>query len=694
MTSDPARPDPFAALNDEQRAAVEHGLDQPTRQGDALLVIAGAGTGKTMTLASRVARLVLAGADPQRLLLLTFSRRAAKEMENRAGRLLHQALRFTSQQRPPTLPWTGTFHSIGARLLREYAPHLGLSDAFTVLDRGDAEDLLGLVRQQLGLGEVKGKARFPQKGTCLAIYSRAINSQGELGALLLEHYPWCTQHEDTLKRLFGAYVAEKQKQGVLDFDDLLVWWSQLMAEPALRAHVAARFDHVLVDEYQDTNRLQEAILLALKPDGRGLTVVGDDAQSIYSFRAAEVRNILDFPRRFTTRVVTLERNYRSTPPILAVSNAVIALAEERHRKDLWTEQLSSERPQLVTVEDELAQARWVADRVLEHREQGLKLKAQAVLFRAAHHSAGLELELARRNIPFVKFGGLQFLEAAHVKDVLAVLRWAENPRSRIAGFRAAQLVPGIGAATATRLLDAMEESADPAAALQRFEPPPAAELDWQALAALYGTLRTSSSAWPEDIALVNAWYQPHLERLHDDARVRQADLVQLARLAQAAPSRQQFLTDMTLDPPSATSDEAGAPLLDEDCLILSTIHSAKGMEWQSVHVLNTVDGCIPSDMSTGSQAQIEEERRLFYVALTRAKRHLHLLVPQRFYVSGQSGVGDKHVYGTVSRFLPPAVAALCEVCGPPRREAVDDAPPSTMPSTTLDVAARLRDRWA
>jgi DNA helicase-2/ATP-dependent DNA helicase PcrA len=694
MTSDSTRPDPFATLNAQQRDAVEHGLDASNLQGDALLVIAGAGTGKTLTLASRVARLVLAGADPQRILLLTFSRRAALEMERRAGRLLHQALTFTSQQRPPALPWSGTFHSIGARLLREYAPHVGLSESFTILDRGDAEDLLGVVRQQLGFGQVQGRSRFPQKGTCLAIYSRAVNSQGALRDLLLDHYPWCAQHEDDLKRLFAAYVAEKQRQGVLDFDDLLLWWSHLMAEPVLCAHVAARFDHVLVDEYQDTNNLQEAILLGLKADGRGLTVVGDDAQSIYGFRAAEVRNILDFPGRFAAaRVVTLERNYRSTQPILDVSNAAIALAPERHRKTLWTEQRASERPQLVAVEDELAQARWVADKVLEHREAGLKLKTQAVLFRAAHHSAALELELARRNIPFVKFGGLQFLEAAHVKDVLAVLRWVENPRSRIAGFRVAQLVPGIGAATATRLLDAMDADADPAAQLQSFEPPSAARLEWQALAALYGQLRTSAAAWPEDVALVNAWYQPHLERLHDDARIRQADLTQLARIAHASPSRQQFLTELTLDPPSATSDEAGAPLLDEDYLILSTIHSAKGMEWQSVHVLNAVDGCIPSDMSTGSQAQIEEERRLLYVALTRARRHLQVLVPQRFYVSGQSGTGDRHVYGTLSRFLPQAVTTLFEQCVP------DKADPATtgasrMPTATFDVAARLRGQWA
>jgi DNA helicase-2/ATP-dependent DNA helicase PcrA len=327
----------------------------------------------------------------------------------------------------------------------------------------------------LGFGDTKGRNRFPQKGTCLGIYSRAVNSRMALQDLLLDSYPWCAEHADDLKRLFAAYVAEKQRQAALDFDDLLLYWAQMMGDPMLARHLGARFDHVLVDEYQDTNRLQEAILLGLKPDGRGLTVVGDDAQSIYGFRAAEIENILGFPARFDppARVVALERNYRSTQPILDASNAVIALAERRHAKTLWTDRASSERPQLVTVEDESAQARWVADRVLEHREAGLTLKAQAVLFRTAHHSAALELELARRNIPFVKFGGLQFLEAAHVKDVLSVLRWAENPRSRLAGFRVAQLVPGIGAASAKRLLDAMDAAPDPAGELQRFVAPPA-----------------------------------------------------------------------------------------------------------------------------------------------------------------------------------------------------------------------------
>jgi len=566
--------DAFATLNDDQRAAVEHGLESPAC--GPLLVIAGAGSGKTLTLASRVARLVLAGADPQRLLLLTFSRRAAQEMARRAGRVLHQAMGLRATQRAPQLPWSGTFHGVGARLLREYAPRIGLAENFSIHDRSDCEDLMALVRQSLGLD--RSKNRFPLKGTCLAIYSRVLNSQAPLRDVLLQHYPWCGQWEAELKQLFRAYVAEKQSQQVLDYDDLLLHWAQAMADAQLAAHIGARFDHVLVDEYQDTNRLQAAILLGMKPGGAGLTVVGDDAQSIYSFRAAEVRNILDFPSRFEppARVVTLARNYRSTQPILDASNAVIALATERYSKTLWTDRTAAERPKLVAVEDDMAQARWVADEVLRQREQGLTLKSQAVLFRSSHHSTGLELELTRRNIPFVKFGGLQFLEAAHVKDVLAVLRFGHNPRNRTAGFRVVQLVPGIGPASARKLLDAMQASADPAAALRDFQPPSSARASWPAFAVLFEALHEAQAAWPADIDHALRWLGPLLPLRYDDHALRAGDLAQLARIAGGYTSRERFLTKLTLDPPDATSDEAGVPLKDEDYLILSTIHSAKG----------------------------------------------------------------------------------------------------------------------
>jgi DNA helicase-2/ATP-dependent DNA helicase PcrA len=653
-------PDPLESLNAQQREAATHGTGEGAADTRPLLVIAGAGSGKTNTLAHRVANLIRHGADPQRMMLLTFSRRAAQEMERRVGAVLQQALGLPGTQALPSLPWSGTFHSLGARLLREYAPRIGLEDSFTIHDRGDSEDLMGLVRHEIGLSDTK--KRFPQKGTCLGIYSRVLNTREPLALVLQSVYPWCSQWEAELKRLFGAYVEAKQQQDVLDYDDLLAFWADLMSEPGLAAELGARFDHLLVDEYQDTNRLQADIILGLKPGGQGVTVVGDDAQSIYSFRGATVRNILDFPRQFgqPARIVTLERNYRSTQPILEASNAVIAAARERHAKNLYSDKPASQRPQLVLVPDEAQQARWVADEVLRQREAGAALKSQAVLFRASHHSAGLELELARRNIPFVKFGGLKFLEASHIKDVLAVLRFAQNPRGRMAGFRVAQLVPGIGAATATRLLDAMGEASDPHQALQAFEPPAAARQEWAQLAALLAQLNDAQLAWPADMELAKGWYLPQLERLHDDAHVRKLDIEQLARLAAGYGSRERFLTELTLDPPDATSDQSGPPLRDEDYLVLSTIHSAKGQEWKAVHVLNVVDGCIPSDLATGTTEELEEERRLLYVAMTRARERLHLLVPQRFYVTQQAGGGDRHVYAGRTRFISDAMAASFE----------------------------------
>ncbi|HSC62691.1 MAG TPA: ATP-dependent helicase [Caldimonas sp.] len=682
----------LAGLNEAQRRAAEFGIDAASTTAiGPLLVVAGAGSGKTLTLAARVARLVLAGADPARLLLLTFSRRAAHEMERRVGHVLHEALGLASLQQAPRLAWCGTFHSIGARLLRGVAPRIGLDEAFTVDDRADSEDLVHVLRQRLGLAS--DARRFPQKGTCLAIYSRAVNARKSLADVLAESFPWCRDHEEALRRLFAAYADEKQAQRVLDFDDLLLWWAEAMADPVVGAQIASRFDHVLVDEYQDTNRLQAQIVSRLRPDGSNLTVVGDDAQAIYSFRAAEVRNILDFAASFTppATVLTLEQNYRSTAPVLAASNAVIALAGERHAKELWSDSSAAERPALVWVEDESAEAAWVAERVLALRESGLALKSQAVLFRSAQHSTALELELTRRDIPFVKYGGLRFLDAAHVKDVLAVLRFAANPRGQRAGLRALQLVPGIGAANAGRLIAALATADDPAAALLAFMATPAVAPAWSAFASLFAALRAPGSPWPAELAAVERWYLPLLDRLHgDDAGTRANDVAHLVRLAGGYPSRDRFLTELALDPPAATSDESGPGGDDEDYLILSTIHSAKGQEWSAVSVLRVVDGCIPSDMATGHTAEIEEERRLLYVAMTRSRHHLHLLVPQRFYVTQQAGRGDRHVYGAISRFVPPALHGLFDHVRPgaPGGDDVRAA------AAAIDVAARVRSRWS
>ena len=678
------------ALNPEQRRAVEHGVTgRGANIAGPLLVIAGAGSGKTNTLAHRVAHLLVNGADPRRILLLTFSRRAAAEMERRVERIAAPQNGAGGHERSP-IAWSGTFHAIGARLLRMYAHAIGLDPTFSIHDREDSADLMNLVRHELGLSD---KAeRFPLRATCLAIYSRAVNAAEPLGDVLGKQFPWCADWEEDLQRLFAAYVEAKQAQRVLDYDDLLLYWRELMGVDELAADVSGLFDHVLVDEYQDTNALQSSILLRLKPDGAGLTVVGDDAQAIYGFRAATVRNILDFPAQFAPPacVVTLEQNYRSTQPILAASNAVIGLARERFTKNLRSSRGGGARPALVTVLDDIGQVDFVTRSILENREAGTPLKEQAVLFRTAHHSAMLEIELARRNIPFVKFGGLRFVEAAHVKDMLAVLRWAENPADRVTGFRVLQLLDGIGPATAGKVLDRMA-GRSPVDALATFAAPAKAAVAWRDLVVLMQRLHADAAEWPAEFDLVRQWYQPHLEQRHDDAVVRAGDLDQLRRIAQGYRSRSHFLTDLTLDPPAATSDEAGPPLLDEDYLILSTIHSAKGQEWKAVFVLNVVDGCIPSDMATGSTEEIEEERRLLYVAMTRAKDQLALVIPQRFYVHQQARRGDKHLYASRTRFIPGGMADLFEVRS--WLPSAHGAGRTGRVSGTVDIGARMRQMW-
>jgi DNA helicase-2/ATP-dependent DNA helicase PcrA len=650
----------FARLNERQRQAARYG-------GGPLLIIAGAGTGKTNTLAHRVAHLVLEGVAPQRILLLTFTRRAALEMTRRAQRIVGEVAKDVK------LPWSGTFHSIANRFIRKYSRRIGLDESFSVLDRGDAADLMDVVRHELGLS--KSEKRFPRKDTCLAIYSHRVNTQGALRATLDTVFPWCAEWEAQLTRLCGAYVERKLANQALDYDDLLLYWHAMLGDQGLAGEMSAQFDHILVDEYQDTNLLQAGIIQRLRPDGAGLTVVGDDAQAIYSFRAASVENILGFAGQFKAETVALEQNYRSTQPVLDAANAVIG-------KSLFSVKQSGGKPSYVTVADDAAQAEYVVTRVLEARERGVLLRRQAVLFRSSHHSDGLELELARRNIPYVKYGGLKFLEAAHVKDLLAVLRWADNPRNRVAAFRALQLQEGVGPGIAQRVFT-------------KFE---AASFSWGELRTgstdldrLFQFLGNEKAPWEGQLQRVREWYEPHLERLYDGAQVRAGDLLQLERIAGQFETREKFLTEMALDPPQATSDLSGAPYLDEDYLVLSTVHSAKGQEWDAVHILNVADGNFPSEFATGRAELIEEERRLLYVAMTRAKTDLHLIAPLKYYVTQQSRMGDRHVYGAKSRFLTQAVMACLEPVAYGDTGTADVSPGSA--ATRVDVAGRLRAMW-
>ena len=700
-------------LNDRQRAAVEH-------DGGPLLVLAGAGTGKTGTLAARVAWLIRGGADPGRLCLLTFSRRAARQMLGRAGSL--------SDAEAAARVWGGTFHAVANRVLRLHGRRLGLDPGFTILDQADVTELLGLVRHDLGLhhdGPGEGlRRRTPRVATLAAIYDRVVNTGEKLPTVLQRSFPWCAGEVDGVRAVFEAYTARKRVRQLLDYDDLLLCWRALAGVPGL---LAGLFDHVLVDEYQDTNALQADILAALRPTGEGLTVVGDDAQAIYGFRAATSGNIVAFPERFPgTTVVRLEENYRSTPPVLAVANAVMAASHQdtAFRKRLWSRSTGSLRPLLRTCGDEEAEAEAVCDSILAHRDEGVALSQQAVLFRAAHHAGLLELHLVRRNVPYVKYGGLRFLEAAHVRDLLGLLRLLDNPWDELAWFRTLRLLEGVGAATARRVMADLGIAAGPAgspedgaarsvvdplvtpltrllAAAPRVPAPGRAELDGlrSALAdCADGCLPGRATPPPAvQVERLGRWLAPVVERVYDNGPARVADLAQLEGVAGLAPTRARFVSDLTLHPPTSTSDLAGPPLLDEDWLVLSTVHSAKGGEWEVVHVLHASDGMFPSDLATGDPDGIEEERRLLYVAVTRARRVLEVNVPLRYH-HGRHRPGDAHSFAQASRFLTPEVQQLMDRAHADRSPGTGDAAPDDGPDGTgaglAAVDRLLADLWA
>ena len=689
----------LVTLNPAQRQAAVYGgpdTDNNFRAGP-LLVIAGAGTGKTMMLAHRVAHLIICGVSPERILLLTFTRRAAQEMTRRVDTIVRQTMAADEAARLPAgiLPWSGTFHSIANRLLRRYAANLGLDPGFSVLDRGDAADVIDVTRHELALSQKM--RRFPKKDTCLAIYSRCVNTQKPLPDILSGFYPWCADWEAELRELFLHYVDRKQQSQSLDYDDLLLYWGHLVADAEFAHEIGSWFDHVLVDEYQDTNLIQAQILRALKPDGDGITVVGDDAQSIYSFRAADVENILGFADQFSpaAEVISLAENYRSTQAILDSANCLIDESERQYSKNLHSQRKDGARPAYVTVEDNDAEAEFVVTAILENREIGMQLMDQAVLFRGAHHSDRLELELVRRNIPYVKYGGLKFLEAGHVKDVLSVLKWAENPKNEIAAFRVLKILPGMGPAYASRCYQHLACAEFMFSAMPNFRPPAATAAGWGGFCELMQSLSAADiddAGWQTQLSKVRRWYQPHLERLYDGLDTRVADLEQLEQISGQYPTRERFLTELTLNPPSAAGDLAGDPLLDEDYLVLSTVHSAKGQEWDAVFVLNVSDGNFPSEFATGKPEMIEEERRLLYVAMTRAKQSLSLIAPLRYHVTQQRRDGDKHVFGARSRFMTDALLETMQRgfhgCNEPQSRRL--RPRS---DRRLDVAARVREMW-
>ena len=637
-------------LNTAQSAAAHHG-DTP------LLIVAGAGSGKTRTLIHRVAALIARGVPPGRILLLTFTRRAAQEMLSRCERLVGPA----SQQ-----VQGGTFHGTAHKLLRRFGPAAGLAEDFTILDQSDAGDLMGLSRSALGYGDLKNAPRsaprFPRAETLLTIYSRHINTEIPVADLLSAQWPHFLSWSGDIERCFGDYVRRKSERNLLDYDDLLLSWALLLEQaPPIADQMRALYDHVLVDEYQDTNPLQSRILRGLCTNGR-LTVVGDDAQSVYAFRGATIRNILDFPQQFPgTSIITLEQNYRSTGAILESSNVLISRSSERYSKQLFTDREPGERPWLVTVRDEHAQTAFVVDRLLELHEQGTPLREIAVLFRAGYLSADLEIELSNRRIPYEKWGGLKFLEAAHVKDILAFLRVLENPRDEVSWYRLLRLIPGVGDATARAAIEALAMHGWEPMAINSTKAPARARPGLQALGALLDGMRRVERGTGDDaqrhspgesIRLARQLYDPILQATFDDAPPRMADLDQLEIIAAGYPDRAAFLAALALEPPAATQDLAVGSTDEDDALILSTVHSAKGKEWDVVFIIHASDGIFPMARMAVDEEQVDEERRLLYVAMTRARNELYLTYPLSSY---SSRTGADFSYTQLSRFLDDGV---------------------------------------
>jgi DNA helicase II / ATP-dependent DNA helicase PcrA len=664
-------------LNDEQRQAATHA-------GGPLLVLAGAGTGKTGTLVARAAWLRAQGIEASRILLLTFTRRAADDMLARVESVV--ARRGGS---PDERICGGTFHAVAHRIIRAYAESFSLPPAFSVIDPADVADVLDSLRADHDL--VGAKRRAPRAQVCADIYTRCVNTQTTIADVVAGSYPWCRDFTEQLAGLFRAYVAHKRGHALVDFDDLLLLWRAALADPAAGPALRGLFDAVLVDEYQDVNAVQAEIVRLLRPDGQGLTCVGDDAQAVYGFRGADPEHLRALAGAYPElTVIRLVRNYRSKDAVLRLANTV------RPQSDGLELELTGVRgtglaPQLVRCYDEATQAREIAARVLDAHECGRLLREQAVLVRAAHHSDVVEVELTARGIPFVKYGGLRFTEAAHVKDFMAAARIVANPADNLAWFRVVRLHEGIGPATARRIVDGLRP-ADP----RPFERWPAAvdtvparyrsavAATMTALAGAADLERTADRA----VAILAALADP-LKARYPDHTARIADLQRLADAASSRPSLHDALVELALDPPVSASDLAGAPRLDDDYVVISTVHSAKGLEWPVVHLPHLVDGAVPSDMALGSPEGLAEERRLFYVAVTRARDELYLYAPLRLHI--HRGIrDDRHGYAQISRFLNAGAQAQCEIVEAAPREPV--VPRMARLATTVDAA--LESLWS
>ncbi len=627
-----------ATLNAQQLAAVTAG------EGPSL-VIAGAGSGKTRTLVYRVAYLIDSGIDPSHILLLTFTRKSSQEMLERAGELI--GVRSERVR-------GGTFHSVANMLLRRYGQSIGLEPGFTILDRGDAEDLIALVRAQLGLNE-KDK-RFPRKATIAEMFSKSENTLRPLDEIVVEEFNHFADHLDALDQLQRGYQASKRQRQLVDYDDLLVLLRRLLMEDeAVRRTISSLYRYILVDEYQDTNRLQADVIRHLASTHQNVMIVGDDAQSIYAFRGATFKNIVEFPSLFPgTTIYKLEENYRSTQPILNLANTIIEAAREKYTKHLFTRKIDGPLPVLVEAAGENAQSRFIAQKILELREEGVPLGEMAVLFRSSFHSFDLEIELSRHGLPFIKRGGVKFIETAQVKDLLAHLRVVANPMDAVSWHRVLMLIEGVGPKKAQDVMAALVKSDNPYHALR--EMPGRSGKGLRDLALTLESLARAGDLRPaEQVNRIYEYYLPILKAQYDDYPKRTRDLDHLQTIAEGYQGVETFLSDLALEPPDGSAAGVEAPDRDHERLVLSTIHSAKGLEWQCVFVIWIVDGKFPSVYSFIADEDLEEERRLFYVAVTRAKRHLYLTYPINVFDKGSGMLLSKP-----TRFLDSVAPALLD----------------------------------
>ncbi|MFH1479273.1 MAG: ATP-dependent helicase [Candidatus Omnitrophota bacterium] len=620
-------------LNPQQLKAVES-IDGP------FLVIAGAGSGKTRILVYRVAYLVEKGIDPSDILLLTFTRKASQEMLARASGILDARCQAVSG---------GTFHSFANLILRKYGKLIDLQNNFTIMDQSDAESVVNLVRKNMGFS--KGDNRFPKKKALLNIISKSINTSFDLGLVVESEYPHFCEYTRSIEALKKEYIKYKREKALLDYDDLLVYLKSLLSKNHdIRSKLSKKYKYIMVDEYQDTNKLQADILRLLLSEHQNVMAVGDDSQSIYAFRGANFKNIIDFPKIFKgTEVITLEENYRSVQPILSLTNKVIERASEKFKKALFTRKKGNNFPIYIETENENKQSMNIIDKIKGLCSEGLKLGDIAILFRSGWHSNDLEIELAKNSIPFIKYGGQKFVESSHVKDLLSHLHIMHNRSDEVNWTRVLTLMRGVGPRTAEKLFSKISENNGKFPEKDKnFEK----IKDIEKFMGLIEYIDNNELTPLEVIRIIKEYYEPIFKERYDDFNKRSGDLASLEKIASRYENIQDLLVDMALEPPETNIAKKDLHNLDGSRLVLSTIHSAKGLEWHSVFIIHVAEGYIPSYQSMGNDESIEEERRLLYVAMTRAKENLYLFKPlidtsQRSYLLTKDGPN----FTQVSRFL-------------------------------------------